>query len=75
MKLSTLIKISQTINIASVVLLLVATVIAAIRSNYDTALALAVAVLWDGIATIAERSRDRWARRYFRAVGFKEDEV
>lgn len=75
MKLSTLTKTSQTINIASVVLLLVAAVIAVIRSNYGAAFAWVVAVLWAGTATIAERSRDRWARRYFRAVGFKEDEV
>ena len=75
MKLSTIAKIDRAITIVSVVTLLVAAAISVGLGNYDAALAWVVAAMWAGIANMTKKSRDEWARRYFRAVGFKEDEV
>lgn len=75
MKLSTIAKIGRAISIVAVVTLLVAAAISVGRSNYDAAFAWVVAAMWAGITYMTEKSRDELARRYFRAVGFKEDEV
>lgn len=75
MKLSTPTKTGRAINIVAVVTLLAAATISVGIGNYDAAFAWVVAAMWAGITHMAEKSRDCWARRYFRAVGFKEDEV
>ena len=75
MKLSTKAKIGRAISIVAVVTLLVAAAISVGRGNYDAAFAWVVAAMWAGITNMTEKSRDELARRYFRAVGFKEDEV